>query len=617
MHAHDRFLPDWFNRINSRQITLPRFQRHEAWKPSAVSDLLTTVLRGLPLGSALILNVGDREKFVSRTMIDAPTQGGPVNEQLLDGQQRLTALWRSMKDKYPDMSYLVALREDDADDNNIIGDDLLNRWTHWNRPDVPDGNDYQDNPVVVGWARWTRDNTKYPVWVDNPNDCWRRGYIPVRLLCPGDMNDTIDTWVADAIHEGDAEVRLRLITNLKNIINSLRTKVRECNLPYLSLSANTPKEVALDVFIKMNTSSVKLSSYDIVVAYVEEATGKSLHEHVDNLNVRVPRAADYVPEVSKLVLDVVSHQQNFLPSNRGYERIDYEKMLRNWDTVISSIQGMIHFLEEECIYDEQRLPSYPALPVIAVLSPYLREQCDTAGRARILLRKYLWRAFLTNRYDQSSTTNALKDYRAIRDVLENDAAENTIPILNQDAYPIPTKEMLLLADWPKNKTIQGRGILALQIKCGAEDLADGGRATVHAITNKEHPREYHHLFPKSLLEDAGIPEEDISRALNCALITWSTNRDIANKDPLMYLEERINRGRLDRRSLSRRLKTHLIPFDKLNVGYNGLADNERREKVQIDYGEFLSARAEILARAATLACEGKTLDLSRIFPGVR
>ena len=26
MHAHDRFLPEWFNRIRSRQITLPRFQ---------------------------------------------------------------------------------------------------------------------------------------------------------------------------------------------------------------------------------------------------------------------------------------------------------------------------------------------------------------------------------------------------------------------------------------------------------------------------------------------------------------------------------------------------------------------------------------------------------------
>ena len=55
MHAYDRFLPEWFNRIRSRQLTLPRFQRSVAWDSKHVSDLLTTVLRGLPSGAALIL----------------------------------------------------------------------------------------------------------------------------------------------------------------------------------------------------------------------------------------------------------------------------------------------------------------------------------------------------------------------------------------------------------------------------------------------------------------------------------------------------------------------------------------------------------------------------------
>jgi len=99
MHAHDRFLPEWFNRIRSRQITLPRFQRFTAWGQGEVSGLLTTVLRGLPSGATLILEVGDEEKFKSRTMVDAPESGEKVTEQLLDGQQRLTALWRSLHDK--------------------------------------------------------------------------------------------------------------------------------------------------------------------------------------------------------------------------------------------------------------------------------------------------------------------------------------------------------------------------------------------------------------------------------------------------------------------------------------------------------------------------------------
>jgi hypothetical protein len=64
--------------------------------------------------------------------------------------------------------------------------------------------------------------------------------------------------------------------------------------------------------------------------------------------------------------------------------------------------------------------------------------------------------------------------------------------------------------------------------------------------------------------------------------------------------------------LKRRLKTHLIPYAKLAVGYDGMSDEERRGRVKKDYDDFLSKRAEIMAKAANLACEGKALDLSEL-----
>jgi hypothetical protein len=48
-------------------------------------------------------------------MVDAPESGEKVTEQLLDGQQRLTALWRSLHDKYPDRSYLIGFEVDPSD----------------------------------------------------------------------------------------------------------------------------------------------------------------------------------------------------------------------------------------------------------------------------------------------------------------------------------------------------------------------------------------------------------------------------------------------------------------------------------------------------------------------
>ena len=42
----------------------------------------------------------------------------------------------------------------------------------------------------------------------------------------------------------------------------------------------------------MNTSSIRLSNYDIVVALVEGETGKSLHEHVNSLGEKFPKRND-------------------------------------------------------------------------------------------------------------------------------------------------------------------------------------------------------------------------------------------------------------------------------------------------------------------------------------
>jgi len=582
MHAHDRFLAEWFNRVRSRQITLPRFQRFVAWGHGEVAGLLTTVLRGLPSGATLILEVGDEEKFKSRTMVDAPESGEKVTEQLLDGQQRLTALWRSLHDKYPDRTYLIGFEEDPSDGSKKL-------------------------PYVYGQARWSKNGNRYPMWVDNPKECWSRGFIPISLLRPEDILPEIRQWIATAVGS-DHDQKDKLFDE----IIALRDKVKAFNLPYLALPARTPKAVALDVFIKMNTSSVRLSTYDIVVALVEDKTGESLHEHVDALNVAAPRASEYA-DLPGLVLDVVALRQDRIPSQAGYQGINYARMLSDWDTVVKGIKGMVRFLEEESIFDAQRLPSYTAIPIIAALWEHLPTQPDKLGNARHLLRKYLWRAFLTSRYEQSSTSNALQDYRGLRGVLCDGAAEDGVPILNQDSYPLPTKEMILQADWPKGKTILGRGLLALQIKCGAEDLADGAKATVASITTREHPREYHHLFPASTLEDAEIPGEQVFRALNCALITWRTNRTISNKDPIAYLKERADNSALGEDELRRRLKTHLIPYAQMAVGYDGMPDDERRSRVRTDYEAFQFSRAEILAKAARLACEGKALELSTIF----
>lgn len=52
-------------------------------------------------------------------------------------------------------------------------------------------------------------------------------------------------------------------------------------------------------------------------------------------------------------------------------------------------------------------------------------------------------------------------------------------------------------------------------------------------------------------------------ALNCALITWRTNRVISAKPPLEYLSERALAAPLGEEQIRDRLTTHGIDFDDL------------------------------------------------------
>ncbi|MCY4213266.1 MAG: DUF262 domain-containing protein [Gammaproteobacteria bacterium] len=98
MEARNRNLPDWFEKAKSGELRLPRFQRFEVWGHSEVANLLETVLDGLPAGAALILSVGDEEKFESRLMPGISGEMARCKEHLLDGQQRVTALWKSLNE---------------------------------------------------------------------------------------------------------------------------------------------------------------------------------------------------------------------------------------------------------------------------------------------------------------------------------------------------------------------------------------------------------------------------------------------------------------------------------------------------------------------------------------
>jgi hypothetical protein len=332
--------------------------------------------------------------------------------------------------------------------------------------------------------------------------------------------------------------RLRQKPVTESLITDLREVVSHFNLPYLALPATTPKTTALEVFRLMNTNSRPLTLYDVIVAEVEAAAGVSLHDLQKDLALKVPRIEAYT-DLESLILEVGALLQGKIHSMKGQVEMDKLKLVdsHQWAMLVHGIQRLVEFLESQRIYDAQRLPSHAELPVIAALYAYIIDKGDARGNAEIILRRYIWHSFFSDRYDYSTTSKAFQDFKALKLIFQGAIKEDGTPYILADVpifsgkHPIYPVDILKLAKWPKGANVLGRGILAVANVLGACDFADGMEVTAKSLIT----REYHHIYPHALLTEA---EVDSNLALNCALISSTANRSIGRKDPLTYIQER-------------------------------------------------------------------------------
>lgn len=490
-----RKIREWINEIARHRLALPRFQRMEAWGDRDVEDLLQSVVDQLPIGSVLLLQVADKPQFSHRPLEGAPETGERVRELLLDGQQRLTALWRSLNDDYPGTQYFVKIHPDESTEP-------------------------EDLPLVRRVSFYWRDGKKYPLWPSDPGKVHRRGLIPVSLLHPN-AEERATEWTREVVEGDQLEYQSRL--------SKYREQVANYEIPYIALKPEAPPEAVITSFTKLNTQGTDLSAFDLVVAQME-AHDVDLHAMTRDLRSAVPHLRFFEKIDDLDLLRAVVLLDDRLPTQKRILRIEHEQLVSTWDGLIDGCRRALDFMQDEGVLDARRLPVKRIVPAMMALWTLAPDGGLREGDARRLLRAYLWQACFSDRYERGGMTPLLHDFRAIRRRLRG--GDVAIPCFDEDDVELPTKKDLIHAGSPKKRNRLARSILCLSLRQGARDIHDERPATPESVQQ----REYHHLFPRAYLRDQGR-EEDPDRALNIALVTWQTNRSIAAKEPAKYLAE--------------------------------------------------------------------------------
>lgn len=552
-NAENRPIEIWFEKINQGEIALPRFQRSDVWDRNQIKAVLENILRNppLPIGTFLILDVSKKTLFVPRAISTAKLTKNKASKNLLDGQQRMTAIWRSLKDNYENFTFFVSLKSIDS---------------------------IEDCPKVE-CHRCKREGDKIitPKWVNSPAGCLKRNLIPVKILIPNlDGEELRNNWISEACEDHEVASKLR------KRIGELCGRVRRYNIPYLNLPNSIDRSTAIDVFVKMNTQGTRLSELDVATALVEDFNRESLPDMIKQLISDVP-AIEYYGDARKIAFNVGALLSNKTPTRKTYTDLDFITDLNdNWKTVVCGIKRGTEFLQSEMILKKELLPTGVIVYLASALWAKVKG-VQQEGHARNIIRKAIWRSCCTDRYSSSANSRALPDYNAIFDIIHNQESDKKPDLFNDERHPLPSLEALLRSPWPNNERLP-RAILVVSLYRGGRDFASDAPLTSENFG----ARHNHHIFPKSYaIKNYDISEVD--SAVNCARIDWQTNLNISAKPPQEYILEHARYFGISENMVRSRLKSHMIPYEAL---------------IRNDFEAFRHERAKLIFDAMSKLANG-------------
>jgi len=566
MEAKNRPIRKWMEKIRSGEVRLPEFQRGEVWKHALVSNFLEAVIKEKPLGAFLVLDVDpNKPPFDARSIAGVKNDKDKCTEHLLDGQQRLVALYRSFKNEHTDGRVFYVFN-----DNTVQG--------------IKPGPRYK--------------------WIGDPKAESQQQFapIPVAILEPGeDGLEKSREWKQKATdnHQESAALDAR--------VKDLRDKFSDTDIPYLSMPRQTSSTEAIETFVDVNQSSMRLTDFDIAVAVYMSETSDDLSDLIEEAKKEIPGMAALEKDrlIGDWILKAACVQQDIMPT-RSYKGLNFQNLQENWDALRAGLEWTVELLEEEHIWDARRLPSTVPLRVLPALHKYFSAiKRDKQSQAKRLVRGYLWRSFTTDWYIGQANQQLFKDFKALKGCLESERfdrpASNTgkpETIFDSD---LPEEANLLQEGWPYRSGTLRRAILAISVRNGARDMETNEKISRSNIGS----REYHHISPRKLLSKYAKNKEQ-NLALNCMLLKSPTNKAWRDEWPGDYIAERYDYSGLDgaeaKQAIEKRLASHFVPSQSIMN-----ATKSSGASLASVYQSFLKERAKSILGAIKKLCQGEDL----------
>ena len=466
-----------FAEIEHGTIKIPQFQRDFVWSKSDSAKLLDSIVKGYPIGTFILWKTNERLRAIRNlgglTLPDTPK--GDAVKYVLDGQQRLTSLFVTLKG-------LSINREDRTDDFSRVWVDLAA--------------DEEQEIILIDIEG--RDSKEI---------------IQLKDLLLGDF-----AYLASFQPEFQQKIR-----TYKNRVESYQFST--------ILMKDSTIDVATEVFERLNVGGKRLSVFEIMVAKTyDPETNFDLAEKYKALISNL-QAVDYGTLSSTTILQAVSVLLRKDCRKKEILNLTKQDVIKVWPKAVEAIKNTIDYFRNYYRIPVSRLLPYPALIIPFAYFFYKNTEKPTGDRQKFL-HDFFWRVSLGGRYSQSVENRVAQDIEKIDRILkgklpEYDWAVDVSPtFIERNGYFSTgrsfVKAILCVLAHKEPKSFIDNSIVRLD----------------NAYLKQANSKNYHHFFPKAWLEKQDEDWRRINHVANITLVDDFLNkRVIRAQSPKAYMKD--------------------------------------------------------------------------------
>ena len=509
---------------------LPDFQRGWIWDDDRVRSLLASISLGYPIGAVMMLETGgETVRFKQRPVEGAsPPPGREAERLILDGQQRLTSLFQSLRLDHP-----VQTRDQRGRS--------IKRWYYIDMQLALDPSADREEAVVS--LPEERQIKKFGREIVEDYSTPEREYEAM-LFPLSKVFDTFEWRVGFERFWGHAPEKAELWNEFEV---SVVKRFEQYPMPVIELDKDTPKEAVCQVFEKVNTGGVTLTVFELLTATFaadnyplrqdwaqRERAIHALPVLADVTNTDFIQAVTLLATRERREVALRDRADEDRAPGIGCRRsemlgLKVDEYKRLADPLVDGFKAVARFLHSQHLCDARFLPyGSQLIPLAAILTVLGRDWQPLHAREK--LARWFWCGVLGELYGGSTETRFARDLPEVLNWIREDGPE---PRTVYDAQFASTRLLTLRT----RRSAAYKGIYALLLREGARDWKTGEESSIQSYFDEN--IDIHHVFPQDWCKNQKPPIEPArcDSIVNKTPLTASTNRSIGKKAPSKYLRD--------------------------------------------------------------------------------